>query len=346
MKTFPLVQLLICLIWSLSLSAESITLQLLEEQLVDSGGLTAAEASGVTDQARGRQTVCNNPGKVVPCPSGGCADPNDALVHSTKQPVSWNHRDEACSECFVEQSGSLIDNMRFHHVHTATDFRLDGAGGCGPCGVPGAETGSLPTVVISRWHRYRDSHRIGSMGPSVFMTFDAQITLYRLEGGTQSKARFFQPSMPLELVAKSDVGAANLTDRRFRSFRGITLASGLDAQGDPIPEVDVALATHAVLTFHDGTRWTFEVIRVGAVGTDTYEARLVRIANLNDQAITIAYAFARDADDATLNYNRQNLWRLTQHHRCPQPSDQRQLSSHHQLCQSTSGADLDGTSER
>src|SRR5206468_1045278 len=74
---------------------------------------------------------------------------------------------------------------------------------------------------------------------------------------------------------------------------------------------DAASAATAVLTQHDGVTYTFEIIRTEPDTNmpDSYHARLVRIADRNGNATTIAYQFSNpNAIDAALGFDRSRLW--------------------------------------
>ena len=191
----------------------------------------------------------------------------------------------SCPSCVgvIVTDYSLIDNGSMTYYHDAWDYQTDGAGGgCVTCGGMAGTAGGSPTdFALGRIHRYRDLDWGASHGPGVLSNFDFRLQIFAQD----CVARFFDP---MQRTVCEFTKAPTATE--FHDTQGVSRSLALlDGAGAAV--ADITAARTAVLTLLDGRVLTFQLFRTpGApVAAPTFDGRVVRIAELSGQALTLTY---------------------------------------------------------
>ncbi len=186
-------------------------------------------------------------------------------------------------------SRSVINNNMLSWVHFGHDYvppvAIALGGGCKPCGT--AATGltdlpdgaTLPSLQIDRIHRPMDGggYSLAGFGPGVFSNYDIRLSMWHDMPGRGDVVFFQQPTWetgiqfdrsPSSLDFYSSLPANTMSSLRF-----------YDAGGSQVGTWDTAAT--AVITSFEGQTWSFDVFGGNA--------RVTRIADRNDNAITITY---------------------------------------------------------
>lgn len=198
----------------------------------------------------------------TPAPPG--ADPDE--------PVG---SDDPSLGCGVHQldTGSYIDMHQGTHFHLAWDASENNAGdGCAPCGSGTGVVGDLPTWPAVRWHRPADRALPSTFGPGVFAAWDVQ-----LDCGTavDPRVRLFRPDWRYRPALLKASGYNVYTDPDSGSIVNLVF---FDANDNAVSSP--TLAAKARVTYHDGMRDHFEVVRVSGAA----ERRLGRLVRREDRA--------------------------------------------------------------
>ncbi|MDA3961500.1 MAG: hypothetical protein PF961_11970, partial [Planctomycetota bacterium] len=208
----------------------------------------------------------------------------------------------------VQQVASTINNAQLSHVHEASDFQFQLPAGCAPCGSGGIAGTSLPQLSLQRRHRYLDVDHQGSFGPGVFAGFDVRLHFYD-DGGSQV-IEIWDPRGQFAIYCKPTNAALGVYgDTATELIRDLRLYADSELTQ---PAATQAAAARAVITGHDGSTWTFEIIdpspAEGAAGASSYRAgRLASAADPSGSQMFFTYA-KQVSDD--LDGDPQQLWRL------------------------------------
>ena len=244
-------------------------------------------------------TTCKNQTGPIDDPTSGDAvdsDGSDECENATEKRTSG--------------AGSLIDNVRLAHYHTAVDFELPGPAGipdCGGCGAGGSASQGveLPSLKIHRVHRYRDLHYNGSFGPGVFLNYDTFLKLSRRSPGGAGIIRVFDPASQVEHYCDdTDDEDGIYRENNYKAFASVTL---YDADHQVV--ADQGDAATAELVTHGGRIYLFEIFRT-STDPETHNrwGRLIEIRDRNGNSIVVTHVFERDATDEELGYDRNRLW--------------------------------------
>jgi len=216
--------------------------------------------------------------------------------------------------------GSHVDNYRWSYAHEAVDWSADpdeSKCACGGCGSSqGRPNGTPKQVVIKRYNRPKYEGFSSSFGMGGFSNYDIRLEIYQNGVGNQPNVVFYDPSTdspPITFYELSPADGDNSVDGYFhdteaRIFKGLTLT---DAAG--YPTGNFLSATSAVLDLVNGDRYWFEVFPPDDfIQPITHlSARIYSMQNRNGYSTGIAYQFAANSDDATLNYDRTQLWNIS-----------------------------------
>ena len=207
----------------------------------------------------------------------------------------------------TSRENSVIDNHLLTYRHQATDYDAAGQGsaGCAPCGGAGSEVGTLPSLTLSRVHRYDDATWPTSFGPGASLSYDVRLQLDRgLPTGIPT-ITLFDPQVRFLVTLVDPESDGSYVDLEHNTIRSLALQ-----RADGFTTGDQTQAVLAFLTTHDGHTYTFDVIDTDSGASLTRWGRPTRIADRNQQAISLAYAHPASASTAELGGERMNLWRL------------------------------------
>jgi RHS repeat-associated protein len=239
------------------------------------------------------------PDWLTTCPDQTCPPPDLSSVDTaTETGGSGGNVEDGTSYA------SIIDNHSLRHIHYADDYRVVPPSGCTSCAAQSDNVGELPSLRLTRYHRYRDLDRPSSFGPGVYLNYDVSFTA-DIDAG-KTLVSLWDPRNRNAIELNDAGGAGDFQD----NVRGVIAGFAFyDAAGTRTTNYQSALTARA--TTHGGVVYTFDVIRAGAAASSERCGRLTRIANRNGQAITLSYAYAANATDAALLYDRTRLWRLS-----------------------------------
>ncbi|MFW5830392.1 MAG: RHS repeat domain-containing protein, partial [Planctomycetota bacterium] len=191
------------------------------------------------------------------------------------------------TDCWTEDtsgSGSWISLLTLEHLHEAVDWKVgdDAIPSCascktGSCGGDLSLDHGLPSLSVSRIHRYRRSSYKSSHGPGTLSWWDVSL---QFDGAT--KARLETPAMANHIYRFESEGDGQYT---VLGGTGHTLRL-LDADGDQV--VHPRFATTAVLEMVGGATWEFELLHLSS----KTRFRNGRLRVLNDRfgnAITLTH---------------------------------------------------------
>jgi YD repeat-containing protein len=200
-------------------------------------------------------------------------------------------------------TGSYIDNATLNYIHDAIDYQIDRASskGCTSCGASGQAEPRLPTLMLTRYHRYKDMDLHGSFGPGVFSSYDLMLNL----DATSFLIEYFNPEnpTPLDLTPGATTGVFN--DKTFQGVNNISLYDSSSTL-----TWTMSAAHKAILTNWDGTTATFEIIQTETGTSTNYSGRLIAQTDRNGNATTISYLYPAASSVATLGYDRGRLWEM------------------------------------
>jgi RHS repeat-associated protein len=213
--------------------------------------------------------------------------------------------------------GSRVDNLRWSFTQDSSDFASgpDGADcpSCG-CGVIGKQ----PSLQIRRYHRPRLEPLASSFGPGVFSNFDARVTFYKLGIDAHPNAVVFDPESDGQQTTLFERSAADsdsqddgiFRDSETRVYRRLVLYNATTPSSSARVS-SAAQAVLAVLEKHDGGAIWFELVGTQTGAPDQIEGRPIAYLDRNGKKLTVTYQFARTATDATLGYDRTQLWKIS-----------------------------------
>lgn len=227
--------------------------------------------------------------------------------------------------------------LAFEFLHDAYDFRIQATPempaargrSCSSCGgaLPTLD-GRLPALEIQRLHRLRGFWLESSLGLGVFLNYDRRVRLFPLghrdvDGAAEPVMRLFDPRVMIqhqELYERDPaIGDAAIDGVLHARDRVTSEARLRNATGATVPLSALAKGQRfsVAITGHDGAVTTYEVINAGAAASTAdpdpvpeWHARVVRIADRNGNAVTLAYVHDALADDAALGWDRTRLWQL------------------------------------
>ena len=217
-------------------------------------------------------------------------------------------------------TGSYADNLKMSFVHEVNELGADASGkscsSCGGCssgGVSAPEIGRLQSLQISRIHRpaFRSVH--ASFGGGVFSNFDLQL---RLEPGAvpeENVIALFDPKQDIERIAffeLSETDGDAVVDGLYHDANGQSAKSLelLDASGELTS--DMSAAVSARLTKQTGTVLTFDIVDVPDETPEVRFGRYTGLADRNGNAMTVSYAYARDAGAGDPSFDGDLLWQI------------------------------------
>lgn len=267
----------------------------------DGGGSSGGGGSGVSPGGTGNLTSgCQNQQKHCHCDAtceNCCTRGRDITIPSN----------EKCPDGYT-QVGSTIINMNMTWIGEGTDYETSAPAGCPSCGGAVSGAGKLPALRIMRYHRYRNLYQPSSFGPGVFLNYDVTLSLHKAPVGSAILVN--DPAASSSMVLFDDYsGSSNgiYEDAAGSAVEGLRL---YDASDNIV--VDQALAVKGVLTAWSGEKYVFEIFRLSSdPATANRFGRLSKVLDRNGNAITVEHAFAYDADDATLGFDRMNLWKIS-----------------------------------
>ncbi|HYE08174.1 MAG TPA: hypothetical protein VEL07_21860, partial [Planctomycetota bacterium] len=199
-----------------------------------------------------------------------------------------------------------VDNHQMTYTHHAWDYAVDAPEGCTSCG--SAETGgigSLPRLMLQRIHRYRDLDRPSSFGPGVYLGYDITLDCAS-RGSTNTIASLFDPRERSATQLTDPNADGVYEDAKHQAVKWLRFYNATGVQ-----VAHHKLATTAQVRTHEGSTYHFALIRVSSDSAATERVgRLTSIADRNGHAITVAYAFAVNATDVALGYERVRLWQI------------------------------------
>jgi RHS repeat-associated protein len=214
---------------------------------------------------------------------------------------------DPCSHPYGSSSGngSVIDTVQQSHVHDAIDYqKIAGVNsGCSTCGATSLGVSALPTFTLNRWHRYRDLDHHGSFGPGVFCTYDIGLTL---DTANQS-IEMWDPARKVAVAyIPSSPGVFIDPDKDLTNNCTLYDINGVVAG-------DMTQAVQAIVTEHDGSTMTFQIIRTDAIDSGIYRGRLTIMADRNNHQLNIQYSFSDPSiSDSAIGYDRSQLWCMSQ----------------------------------
>ncbi len=230
-------------------------------------------------------------------------------------------------------AGSFIDNHNLTHRHTAVDYSAEGSqsSSCGSCSATAPSEGRLPSLQVQRIHRYDYSNRPSSFGQGVFWEYDMHVT-WAIE-------REYQTPIPLSQYHPSTAGEEHvhtldrrttLLDPRTRfpwkmedkynqgsytnpTHKAIKQMLLYDAENNRVSSAFDA--RYAVVSNYAGSKTYFELLpyittptqnNENKVASDTTQihARLIRVEDRFENAITITYSDGRYIQTITDAHNR------------------------------------------
>ncbi len=189
----------------------------------------------------------------------------------------------------VIASQSMID-FKFNHIHFAFDYNsLTALSGCAPCGADSSsKQNHLPSLVLGRYHRFRDITEQSSFGPGIFSNYDMTLTIS--PEGAGNRIRFFDPQYYYTIVyqdglfgdTKDGVLFENL--RTYDQARITNKAEMFDATN--VLTSDLTLVKSVVITSHSGRKFIFEVITMAG---GALAGRLTQIKDRNGYSVVLTY---------------------------------------------------------
>ena len=203
-------------------------------------------------------------------------------------------------------TGKSVIAFNLRYRHSAYDYRTqsaDAASDCAPCGQAGpqADTNAAAQVHLLRTH-FPDTDLIGSFGPNWGCNWDIWLRCY--EPGTVASNRptgvpgwqilIQQPSkQPIDfLVGVDGNGDGVYADNKASFFRSLRFFA-VDGTAVLTPD----LASHAILTTHEGETFRFEMFSENGGGLGLL-GRFTRFEDRNGRATTSSWKYA--TSDASL----------------------------------------------
>ncbi|MCK6472736.1 MAG: hypothetical protein L6R28_13420 [Planctomycetes bacterium] len=251
----------------------------------------------------GAVSVCKNPGPLTYCSAceEGKYDVLSTVVCRTDTPIPQPQ---------FSKSASLIDNVGLNHLHYADDYTYgSSSGGCSPCGASaGASSSSVPQLLLSRIHRYRDVATQSSFGQGVFSTFDHKIFLYTLGNG-DLLCDVIDPISPnfFRLVdGPYSAHPYNPGGTRTGVYKAFKTQSHKELQ---LLDINGALTTtqanakSAVLYSWNGQKTYFQIVSIDG----QLVGRVTRYEDRNGYAIALTYKY-QPGDD--LQGSEPRLWQI------------------------------------
>jgi len=196
-----------------------------------------------------------------------------------------------CPEGEILQLFSVVHQLRLTHVHDAIDH-----------------AGTLAPVI--RLHNYRQIHQHASLGPGVFLQYDATL---KLEGGNKNSSRVWIPVDAAEYIVRDRDGTGVGKATRTRAIEGLRYYAEPYVTGQAYelltPIVDQSLASSAVLTTWGGKAFVFEIIDLAGDGSDR-RGRLVHLDPGSGPTTEIVYRHFADGGNLPGNVSRDALWQI------------------------------------
>jgi len=263
--------------------------------LLGTGAGTTVRASDITD---GPLDGCNN--------NNLCCKVCDPLTGKCRI-VKCEKKGPQVGETITCPTGKSVIAFNLRYRHSAYDYVTQtadaAASGCTPCGQAGpqADTNAAQQVNLLRAH-FPDTDLIGSFGPVWGCNWD--IWLRCFQPGTSANGRptgvpgwqilIQQPSkQPIDfLVGVDGDGDGVFADQKASFFRSLRFFA-VDGTAVATPD----LASHAILTAHEGETFRFEMFSENGDGLGLL-GRFTRFEDRNGRAITSSWKYA--TSDASL----------------------------------------------
>ena len=197
---------------------------------------------------------------------------------------------------------SVVDNWALGYRHNVLDYAHPDAAGCGSCGGVNPSVGELRHFQLERIHRPRQDWHRSSFGRSTFTNFDLELRLFHNDHWDKAQMlMFFDPrsSNQWGFYDWSWEQGNSSIDGVFHDHRSTgKYAKMYDENHQFVTDIDDA--AYAEIVNNYGTNFMFEVVDSG--NTSYRRGRLIAITDLDGNATTIAYQYARTADiDNDLN---------------------------------------------
>lgn len=227
-----------------------------------------------------------------------------------EHPVSGSGEGGFVEGALDEGRGSKLVTVSMGWIGTGIDHLPATGALSAPRRAPLAPSvGELPALTLRRFHDPRHPSYPSSFGPGVFLGYDLSLTLARTNVVPGSGSVMLYDPRDIALRPLDyDAQKLGYFDRTHCSVQGLHL---LDGQGQETQ--NQAAARSAVLTAHNGWKYTFEIIRVAADPAALQRfGRLIREEDRHGNAVVISYQLAADAPDAVVGVDRSKLWKMSQ----------------------------------
>lgn len=215
-----------------------------------------------------------------------------------------------CIDGPTSKAQSMVDNNRRQHIHDAIDFTANNDAsllGCQACGgSSGDSAAGLAEFQLARFHRYLDVDQRSSFGPGVFSNYDSSLQL-SAASGTITRIEWFDPleRVPFRFTAGGVAGT--FTDPHRQAVQGVFLTTTAGVATNTLAD-----AARATVKRWDGTRLEFEIFNVGSSANVIRMARLTGRYDRQGSGLVVSYVHPVTATDATLSYDRNRLWQISQ----------------------------------